>query len=56
MAKQIEVNISWVQGRIRRGQIVIKKDPTGLYLFPDQVEVLDRLRDLKSGHLAKIAI
>jgi DNA invertase Pin-like site-specific DNA recombinase len=50
IAPQLGVTPHWIYHLIRTGRIEMTRDPnTGLYLFPDQTETLDSLRQLKAG-------
>jgi DNA invertase Pin-like site-specific DNA recombinase len=52
IAPQLGVTAHWIYHLIRRGRIeVVRDDQTSLYLFPDQPETLDLLRQLKAGTL-----
>jgi len=50
LAPQLGVTAHWIYHLIRRGKIQITRDPqTGLYLFPDQPDTLEKFRQLKAG-------
>jgi hypothetical protein len=45
----------WVYYQIDKGSIQIEKDTkTGLYLFPDTPETLQRLKKLKDGEIRQL--
>jgi hypothetical protein len=49
------VKAHWVYHLIRRGRIIIARDPaTGLYLLPDHPETLQDFRRLQHGHMAHL--
>jgi DNA invertase Pin-like site-specific DNA recombinase/predicted DNA-binding transcriptional regulator AlpA len=55
LAQLLEVNPSWLYDRIHNGSIQMPKDPqTGLYLFADTPETLEKLRRFKSGILKNL--
>ena len=50
IAPQLGVTPHWIYHLIRTGRIEMTRDlNTGLYLFPDQAETLNALRQLKAG-------
>lgn len=50
IAPQLGVTPHWIYHLIRTGRIEMTRDPnTGLYLFPEQAETLNFLRQLKAG-------
>jgi DNA invertase Pin-like site-specific DNA recombinase len=54
IAKALGVSAHWVYDRINNGKIPAKKDPnTGLYLFPESPNALQRLRRLKGESLKR---
>jgi hypothetical protein len=55
LAKALEVSPYWFYDRINNGRIQISKDePTGLYLFPDKPETLEKFQLFKSGILKNL--
>jgi DNA invertase Pin-like site-specific DNA recombinase len=55
VAKAVDVALHWIYDRINNGTIQIVKDPkTGLYLFPDEPETLERFKQLKAGKLKNL--
>jgi hypothetical protein len=51
----LEVTPHWFYDRINNGCILISKDEqTGLYLFPDGPETLEKLQQFKSGLLKNL--
>jgi DNA invertase Pin-like site-specific DNA recombinase len=55
LAKALDVSPHWFYDRINNGRIQISKDEqTGLYLFPDKPETLEKLQLFKSGILKNL--
>jgi DNA invertase Pin-like site-specific DNA recombinase len=52
IADALEISPYWVYYRIDKGGIGVVKDVnTGLYLFPDEPETLEKFKDFKAGKL-----
>jgi predicted DNA-binding transcriptional regulator AlpA len=52
IAPTLGVSAHWIYHYIRCGKILVDRDPqTGLYLFPDQPETLEKFNQLKAGSL-----
>jgi len=52
IAPTLGVTAHWIYHYIRCGKIQVARDPqTGLYLFPDQPETLEKFQQLKAGSL-----
>jgi hypothetical protein len=50
LAPKLGVTAHWIYHLIRRGRIQITRDPrTGLYLFPDQPDTLEKFRQIQAG-------
>jgi DNA invertase Pin-like site-specific DNA recombinase len=55
VARELEVPKPWMYNRIYNGAIqVVKDDRTGLYLFPDNPDTIERFRELKEGKVRKL--
>jgi DNA invertase Pin-like site-specific DNA recombinase len=55
LARILDVTPFWLYDRINNGLIQISKDDqTGLYLFPDNPETLEKLQQFKSGILKNL--
>jgi DNA invertase Pin-like site-specific DNA recombinase len=55
LTQTLDVSPHWFYDRINNGRIQISKDPqTGLYLFPDNPETLEKLQLFKSGILKNL--
>jgi len=55
IAPQLGVTAHWIYHLIRRGRIeIVRDDQTSLYLFPDQPETLNLLRQLKAGTIKNL--
>jgi DNA invertase Pin-like site-specific DNA recombinase len=55
LARLLDVTPFWFYDRINNGRIQISKDKqTGLYLFPDKSETLEKLQQFKSGILKNL--
>jgi len=55
LARILDVTPYWLYDRIHKGCIQTTKDePTGLYLFPDDPETLEKFQQLKSGILKNL--
>jgi len=55
LAQRLDLSVHWFYDRIHNGQIRLQKDPaTGLFLFPDHPTTLDRLAQLRAGHLQHV--
>src|SRR6266568_106395 len=55
LAQRLGLSVHWLYDRIHNGQIHIQKDPTThLFLFPDHPTTLDRLTQLRAGHLQHV--
>jgi hypothetical protein len=54
-ATALGVKPHWVYHLIRRGQIIVTRDPaTRLYLFPDRPDTLEDFRRLQHGHMTHL--
>jgi DNA invertase Pin-like site-specific DNA recombinase len=52
LAPKSGVTAHWIYHLIRSGKLQVTRDPqTGLYLFPDQPETLEKFQQLKAGSL-----
>lgn len=52
LAPKLGVTAHWIYHLIRSGKLQVTRDPqTGLYLFPDQPETLEKFQQLKAGFL-----
>lgn len=52
IAPTLGVTAHWIYHYIRSGKIQVARDPqTGLYLFPDRPETLEKFQQLKAGSL-----
>jgi hypothetical protein len=57
VAQALQVSDSWIKRRIRDGIIQIQRDPHDRrFLFPDTLEAIAALQDLKSGARSHLAI
>jgi hypothetical protein len=55
VAQRLGLSVHWLYDRIHNGQIQIQKDPaTRLFLFPDHPTTLERLTQLRHGHLQHV--
>jgi DNA invertase Pin-like site-specific DNA recombinase len=55
LATALGVKAHWVYHLIRRGRIIVTRDPaTRLYLFPDRPETLADFRRLQHGHISHV--
>lgn len=55
VADALDLSPHWIYDRINNGRIQVSKDPgSGLYLFPDEPETLERFKELKQGKLKKL--
>src|SRR5215510_9123063 len=55
LAKALAITPHWVYYQIKRGTVVIQRDPqTGLYLFPDTPQTLEAFGQLRAGHLREL--
>jgi DNA invertase Pin-like site-specific DNA recombinase len=55
LATALGVKAHWVYHLIRRGQILVTRDPaTQLYLFPDCPETLEDFHRLQHGHISHV--
>jgi hypothetical protein len=55
LAAALGVKAHWVYHLIRRGRIIVARDPTTrLYLFPDQPATLQDFRRLQHGHITHL--
>jgi hypothetical protein len=55
LATALGVKAHWVYHLIRRGQILVTRDPaTQLYLFPDCPGTLEDFRRLQHGHISHV--
>jgi len=56
LTKLLDLPQHWIYYQIDKGSILIEKDPkTGLYLFPDTPETLQRLKKLMDGEIRQLA-
>ncbi len=56
LTKLLDIPARWMYCQIDKGNIRIKKDEkTGLYLFPDTPETLERLKKLRDGEIRQLA-
>jgi DNA invertase Pin-like site-specific DNA recombinase len=57
LAMALGVKAHWVYHLIRRGQIIVTRDPaTRLYLFPDRPDTLENFRRLQHGHITHLRV
>lgn len=50
MARELRVDPQWLYHQIRRGKVIIERDPTTrLYLFPDRPDTIEAFRNLEAG-------
>jgi len=55
LAHRLGLSVHWLYDRIHNGQIHVHKDPTTrLFLFPDHPTTLERLTQLRAGHLQHV--
>ena len=55
VARKLEVPKPWIYNRIYNGAVrVVKDDRTGLYLFADTPDTIERFRELKEGKVRKL--
>jgi hypothetical protein len=55
LAQRLGLSVHWLYDRIHNGQIRIQKDPaTHLFLFPNHPTTLERLTQLRNGHLQHV--
>ena len=55
VAHRLGLSVHWLYDRIHNGLIQIQKDPaTRLFLFPDHPTTLERLTQLRAGHLQHV--
>ncbi len=55
LAQRLGLSVHWLYDRIHNGQIHLAKDPaTRLFLFPDHPTTLERLTQLRAGHLQHV--
>jgi hypothetical protein len=55
MARALDLSVHWLYDRIHNGRIQLQKNPaTGLYLFPDHPTTLERLKQLRDGHIQNL--
>jgi len=56
LTKLLDLPVHWIYYQIDKSRILIEKDAeTGLYLFPDTSETLERLKKLRDGELRQLA-
>lgn len=56
LAQALDVKPHWLYHLIDRGIIEVDRDATtGLYLFPEDQQILDRLRQLRSGLISRVS-
>jgi DNA invertase Pin-like site-specific DNA recombinase len=56
IAQRLGLSVHWLYDRIHNGQIQLQKDPTTqLFLFPDHPSTLERLTQLRTGLLPRVA-
>jgi DNA invertase Pin-like site-specific DNA recombinase len=54
VANQLNVSMNWIRGKIRRGTIRTKREPSGRYLFPDIPSTLEAFRQLRARQVRQI--
>jgi DNA invertase Pin-like site-specific DNA recombinase len=54
IAARLTVSENWVRGRIRRGAIKTRREASGRYLFPDDEQTINALRQLHAGAVKQI--
>jgi DNA invertase Pin-like site-specific DNA recombinase len=55
IAAELSISPYWFYDRIKKGTIQVRRDQTtGLYLFPDTPETLERFQKLKAGNLKQV--
>jgi DNA invertase Pin-like site-specific DNA recombinase len=55
VADALGVRVRWIITRIKRGEVRAQRDERGrIYLFPDEPDTLERLRQYKAGHMRQV--
>ena len=51
LAAKLNIPVNWLYVQIRKGRLMIDRQPSGAYLFRDTPSVLDAVRNLRNHNL-----
>jgi DNA invertase Pin-like site-specific DNA recombinase len=54
VAKQMNVSMNWLRGKIRRGAVQTMREPSGRYLFPNNPSTLEALVQLRARQIQRV--
>ena len=54
LAAKLEIPVNWLYVQIRKGRLLIDRQPTGAYLFPNTPAVLDAVRNLRNHTISQL--
>ena len=54
MAAKLNIPVNWLYVQIRKSRLLIDRQPSGAYLFPDTRSVLDAVRNLRNHTISQL--
>lgn len=54
LASRLNIPVNWLYVQIRKNRLLIDRQPSGAYLFPDRPAVLDAVRDLRKHTISQL--
>ena len=54
LAAKLNIPVNWLYVQIRQGRLLMDRQPTGAYLFPDAPSVLDAIRKLRNHAIDRL--
>ncbi|WP_323006989.1 hypothetical protein [Pseudorhodobacter sp.] len=54
LASRLGIPVNWLYVQIRKRQLLIERQPSGAYLFPDAPSVLDAVRSLRNHTISSL--
>ncbi len=54
MAVKLNIPVNWIYVQIRKSRLLIDRQPSGAYLFPDTSSVLDAVRNLRNHTISQL--
>ncbi|MCR6732736.1 MAG: hypothetical protein OJJ21_05610 [Ferrovibrio sp.] len=54
LARRLEIPVNWLYVQIRTKRLLIDRQPSGAYLFPNTPSVLDAIGDLRNHVIAQL--
>jgi hypothetical protein len=54
LAVKLKIPVNWLYVQIRKGRLLIDREPSGAYLFPDTPSVRDAIRNLRNHTISQL--